>query len=97
MPLFDGVIELALENTPGGGWNNEAHFSQHLRLAGEVGPPLIRALYDPQTSGGLLVAVGARAAGAALEALREAAIPAAELGAATEAGPAGGPAIVVEA
>ena len=96
VPLFDGVIELALENTPGGGWNNEAHFSQHLRLAGEVGPPLIRALYDPQTSGGLLVAVGARAAGAALEALREAAIPAAELGAATEAGPAGGPAIVVE-
>ena len=33
---IDGARELALGNTPGGGWNNEAYFSGRIRTSGEV-------------------------------------------------------------
>jgi len=97
VPLFDGVLELALDNTPGGGWNNESHFGGSVRLEAELDPRLIRALHDPQTSGGLLLAIAEVAAAAAFDALREAGIPAADVGVAVETGQAGGPAIVLEA
>jgi len=96
VPLFDGALDLALENTPGGGWNNEDHFRAFVRLDGDVDPKLIRAMYDPQTSGGLLLAVGAGAATAALGALRDAGIVAAAVGVVAEADPAGGAALVLE-
>jgi len=96
VPLFDGVLGLALENTPAGGWNNEGHFSAFARQDGALDPRLIRALYDPQTSGGLLLAVGPGAAAAALGALREAGVLAAEVGDAVESDPAGGPVILLE-
>ena len=96
VPLFDGVLALALENTPGGGWSNEDHFRAFVRLDGDLDPKLIRALHDPQTSGGLLFAVGAGAARAALGALQDAGMVAAEVGGVVEADP-GGAALVVEA
>ncbi len=96
VPLFDGVLDLALDNTPGGGWTNESHFSAFVRVEGEPDPKLIRALYDPQTSGGLFLAVGLGAAGAAFDALRQAGIEAAEVGVVAEAEAAGGPAVVLE-
>lgn len=94
VPLFEGVLELALENTPGGGWNNEGHFGREVAQAEEIRPELVRALYDPQTSGGLLLALPAEAAAAASEALCKAGIIAARVG---SAGPAGDASVVLEA
>ncbi len=72
VPVFEGVLELALDNTPGGGWSNEEYFKAGTELKAELAGPLVRVLYDPQTSGGLLVAVAAEAAGAVERAVPEA-------------------------
>jgi selenide,water dikinase len=69
VPVFEGALELALENTPGGGWSNEEHFKAGLRFKAELAAPLVRVLYDPQTSGGLLAAIAPGAAGAVARAL----------------------------
>jgi len=93
VPVFEGALDLALENTPGGGWNNEAHFAPSVSLAGEVDVRLIRVLYDPQTSGGLLVALAPAGAERALEALREAGLTGALVG---QAEAAAGAAVILE-
>lgn len=93
VPVFEGALDLALQNTPGGGWTNEAHFGPGVSLAGGVDPRLIRVLYDPQTSGGLLVALAAARAEPAIEALREAGLTGALVG---RAEGTAGPAIVLE-
>jgi selenide,water dikinase len=54
LPFFDGVVEIAANNRPGGLLTNQEHFSRG------VGGKMIGndyLIYDPQTSGGLLVAV----------------------------------------
>jgi len=72
VPVFEGALELALDNTPGGGWNNEDHFKAELRFTAELDAPRVRVLYDPQTSGGLLAAVAPAAADAVARALPQA-------------------------
>ena len=72
VPLMSGVVEYAeLGFVPGGTGRNRLHFSQDgphaVRLPGEVPQALDDVLYDPQTSGGLLLSVGPERA-AALEA-----------------------------
>jgi len=80
VPVFDGAAELALKNTPGGGWNNEAHFKAGVAGAETIDAPMLRLLYDPQTSGGLLVAVEGDALGQVLAALAAAGVEAAAVG-----------------
>jgi selenide,water dikinase len=80
VPVFDGALDLALDNTPVGGWNNEEHFGTGVRGGGEVGKPLLRVLYDPQTSGGLLVAVDSAKAELAVTALRAAGVECTRIG-----------------
>jgi selenide,water dikinase len=78
--LLPRVLELAAEGaTPGGLHRNRAFFRE--KVAGAAAPEALElALYDPQTSGGLLIAVPARRAGALRGALRRGRVWVAELG-----------------
>lgn len=42
---------------PGGAFDNRAHFGQHVKFAKRLDEPAEMLLYDPQTSGGLLLGV----------------------------------------
>ena len=60
VPLFDGVLELAAANKSGGLASNREHFApgrRGRRRRVDARPHLELLLYDPQTSGGLLIAV----------------------------------------
>ena len=64
------VLDLAASGVgPGGLVNNRLHYAKSVD-EGAVPEPVVRALYDPQTSGGLFLAVPARRANALLTALR---------------------------
>jgi len=62
VPIFDGVLAIAAENRSGGMGSNQEHFGPSVRV--EPGVEAVRefVLYDPQTSGGLLIAAGAGSA-----------------------------------
>jgi selenide, water dikinase len=57
LPLFEDVLNLATANFPGGGKTNRSHFDTRVSWAASIGEPLRRVIYDPQTSGGLLLAI----------------------------------------
>jgi len=80
VPVFDGVLAIAAINRSGGMATNEEHFGAGVRLGGAVPADRLAALYDPQTSGGLLVAAAADAAPQVEAALRGAGVPAARIG-----------------
>jgi len=69
VPLLPGALELVEQNTPGGGRTNVQHFGGGVAAAAELDPRVVQLLYDPQTSGGLLVAVDGTAADVTLETL----------------------------
>jgi selenide,water dikinase len=56
VPLFPGVREIAIGNRSGGMSSNQEHFSGTIRIEPGVPEDLMSLLYDPQTSGGLLIA-----------------------------------------
>jgi selenide, water dikinase len=71
VPVFEGVVEISGQNRSGGLVSNQDHFGGTVDLGAAVPPALVPILFDPQTSGGLLVAVAeadADATGAAFEA-----------------------------
>ena len=80
VPVLEGVLDLVERNTPGGGRTNRDHFGADVYAAGTIDSRLLQLLYDPQTSGGLLVAMSREAAEPALEALRRAGVEAHEVG-----------------
>jgi selenide,water dikinase len=86
VPLIDGARALVRGNIPGGGRTNREHFSGRVHVAGELDGDLLDLLYDPQTSGGLLVAVADSESQAAIEAFAAAGVPAARIGRAISAG-----------
>jgi selenide,water dikinase len=57
VPLLPGALDLVPNHLPAGGRTNAEHFSPHVRFAAELDVNLVKLLHDPQTSGGLLVAV----------------------------------------
>ena len=57
LPLLEDVLNLATANFPGGGKTNRSHFDARIVWAASIGEPLRRVVYDPQTSGGLLLAI----------------------------------------
>lgn len=58
VPVLPGALDYAAhEITTGGGRNNRVYLSERVRVTGEVSAALQAVLYDPQTSGGLLIAV----------------------------------------
>ena len=70
VPLLPGALDAVLAGAiPGGLKNNRDFASCAVEAAGNIGPALLDLLYDPQTSGGLLIAVSERDADALLAAL----------------------------
>ena len=80
VPLLDGARALGQKNLPGGGKTNESHFSGRVRAEGTIDGDLMAVLYDPQTSGGLFVAVAPDEAPPLLEGLRSAGVDATRIG-----------------
>jgi len=71
LPAFPGAIELAVEHLPGGGDTNRSFYGPSVAFAEGVEPAVRALAFDPQTSGGLLLAVPAEAAGEIVAAARE--------------------------
>jgi selenide,water dikinase len=63
VPLIEGVLPLVAGHRAGGMSTNRAHFGNRVRLRDGLARDLQDLLYDPQTSGGLLIAVAAEHAG----------------------------------
>jgi selenide,water dikinase len=81
VPFLDGALDLVAENTPGGGRTNLQHFGGGVETAAGLDPRRVQLLFDPQTSGGLLVAIRPDAADAAVQALSRAGVTAHAVGA----------------
>jgi selenide, water dikinase len=80
IPLLAGVRALVRGNIPGGGRTNAQHFGPGARLSIDLDPDLVQLLYDPQTSGGLLIAIAPEQAGQAAAALHAGGVLAARVG-----------------
>jgi selenide,water dikinase len=59
VPLLDGALALARRNRSGGLGTNEDFFRAGVLVDRPIDPDILTLLYDPQTSGGLLVTVDA--------------------------------------
>jgi len=69
VPVLEGALALASGNIPGGGRTNASHFGPDIDVRAGVAVDLVTVLHDPQTSGGLLVAIDPAQADAAQDAL----------------------------
>jgi selenide,water dikinase len=85
VPFLAGARELVRDNVPGGGRTNAEHFGPGIHFERAVDPEVVQLLYDPQTSGGLLVALAPSEAGAADSALKRVGVAAATIGRVLEA------------
>jgi selenide,water dikinase len=57
VPLLEGVLPLVSRHRSGGMATNRKHFSSRVAVPDGLDPDLHDLLYDPQTSGGLLMVV----------------------------------------
>jgi selenide,water dikinase len=80
IPFFDGVRRILARNRNGGMASNRLHFGDGVKVAAGVDDDWVELLYDPQTSGGLLIFVAAAASDDLTAALRQAGVPAVEIG-----------------
>jgi len=62
LPVFAGVLSIAAQNRSGGLASNQEHFAKGVSVDPRVSADVEMLLYDPQTSGGLLLAVSSDAA-----------------------------------
>jgi len=86
VPVFTGVLAIAAQNRSGGLGSNHEHFAGSVKMSG-VNPDREVILYDPQTSGGLLIAVSSGAADRVADALVAAGVAASRIGSVGEALP----------
>jgi selenide, water dikinase len=63
LPILEGALQLAAGNSPGGRKTNESHFGTRVATPPDMTEALRLIVFDPQTSGGLLLAVDAGATG----------------------------------
>jgi selenide,water dikinase len=80
VPVFNGVFEMVSRNRSGGMASNQDHFENGVDFGPSVPAVYRDLLFDPQTSGGLLIAVAEREAEALLQALVSTGLPAASIG-----------------
>ncbi len=79
IPLIPGALALASKNVPAGGRTNRDYFAERVRSA-SIEPDRLTLLYDPQTSGGLLISVAPDALARLVDQLRLAGVRAARIG-----------------
>ena len=59
MPLLDGALELASEGMlTGADKTNREYVGEDVRIVDSVDENLVKLLFDPQTAGGMLIAIG---------------------------------------
>ena len=91
--FLPGALDYSAQGAlPGGLKNNREFVSCAVRMEAAITPEVENLLYDPQTSGGLLISVAPESAAALVKELREAGVAARVIG---EASPRGEQAIVV--
>ena len=87
VPVIPGALELAAAGlVTSGDKSNRAYVGEDVALSGAVSKELAALLFDPQTAGGLLIAVARERAGTLLSALRERYADAAVIGRVVERG-----------
>jgi selenide,water dikinase len=81
LPLLPGTLDYSREGFCAGGLtSNEQFFGKHVRIPDSIVPELQNVLFDPQTSGGLLIFCHPEDATALLTKLQAEAIAAVEIG-----------------
>jgi len=81
LPLLPGALQYAIDGVDFGGVNrNREHLAPRVEGLEGASPEMQRLLLDPQTSGGLLIALDASRAAALVETLRGDGLPAAVVG-----------------
>jgi selenide,water dikinase len=83
IPVFDGVLALVASNRSGGLLSNLEHFSGTVEMHPAIAHELQDVLYDPQTSGGLFIAVAPAEAANLLQTLENARVGAWRVGSVT--------------
>ena len=87
VPVFEGVLEIARKNRSGGMTSNREYFEGSVDLPSAVPEPWQDLLFDPQTSGGLLVALDQLQADLALQLLAAAGVNGVRIGSVAPPGP----------
>ncbi len=80
VPLIPGVLPLVAGNKSGGLASNRSHFGGRIQASSAEAESRLELFHDPQTSGGLLVALPAQVAKNARMALAARDVPAVEVG-----------------
>jgi selenide,water dikinase len=80
VPILGGALAMATDNQSGGMRTNIEHFEARVRVADGLDPNRVLLLFDPQTSGGLLIAAAPAHAAAVDKALTRAGVVAMRIG-----------------
>jgi len=86
VPLLESARELAPGNSLGGARTNREHFGGGVAMGAGVDATVADLLYDPQTSGGLLIAVAAADSESLLSSLASAGVLSARIGCVSDPG-----------
>ena len=87
VPLMARAREMAAMGLiPAGAYRNRDFFGPRASISGDLPLDLTDVLFDPQTSGGLLLALGEKDAARLVSALRDEGLPAATIGRAVARG-----------
>jgi selenide,water dikinase len=83
LPIIPGVLEIAAQNRSGGMQTNKDHFSPGMEIRPGVSDERRDLIFDPQTSGGLLISAAAESAELVLADLKKSGIQASFVGSVT--------------